>query len=165
MPSLWLQLSDLASARAVRRFELTAVDVRPASQRPADSVLAVEAFPERLGAYVAYVDTDAYPEHGVFWTRRDAEARLRLAPAGATTLVMTIHVGPAPTDVSVRVGEARQHLTMAPDETREVRLPLPSGASDVPVEVRADAFFVPAEVDPSSTDRRELGSQVRLVLE
>jgi hypothetical protein len=165
VPSLWLQLSDPAAARSVRRVELSARDVRPAGQRGGETVHAVEAFPERLQAYVAYVNGGAYPERGIFWTRGTGVARLRVAPAGASTLVLTLHVGPSATTVDVRVGDIVHRLPLAAEETRELRVILPPGQPDVPVEVKADRAFVPAQVDPSSTDTRQLGCQVRLVLE
>ena len=58
VPSVWIQLTEPQSARAVRRLELVPRDVVPAGDRPHDRVLAVEAFPERLNAYVAYVNED-----------------------------------------------------------------------------------------------------------
>ncbi|MBM3773055.1 MAG: hypothetical protein FJW27_17570 [Acidimicrobiia bacterium] len=162
-PFLWIQLTDQALAH-VRRAELRARDVVPAGDRPTPGVDIVEAFPERLGAYVGFVD-GAYPERGTFWTRANRRARLWLAPAGASTLVATLHVGPKPTAVSLRVGESREEHSLRAEETRTVRIPLPPGVLRVPIEIQARDSFVPAEVDPASADTRELGCQVRFVLE
>lgn len=165
VPSLWIQLTDLATARVVRRVELRARDVVPAGERPQPLVRVVEAFPDRLNAYVGFTGEDAYPEGGVFWTRADARARLWLAPAGAATVVATLHVGPKPTTVSVRIGEWHDEVVFAAEETRTLRIPLPPSVARVPIEVQAHDFFVPAEVDPLSADTRRLGCQVRFVLE
>ncbi len=164
VPALWMQLTDQASARSVRRLEIVALSVTPASERLQTDVTAVEAFDDRLNAYVVYLDRFTYPEHGVFWTRGRERGRLLLAPAGAGTVAMTLHVGPIATTVTVRVGERTEHFALAPEETRTIRLPLPPAAA-VPIDVQASASFRPVDVDPSSSDTRHLGCQVRLVLD
>lgn len=164
VPALWVQTTDLTTARAVRRVQVVARDVVPAGARSRDRVRAVEGVRGWPGAYVGFADGNAYPERGVFWTRADAAARVWLAPAGAQALLVTIHVGPAAATVTLRVGDRRERLMLARDETRTIRVPLARTAA-VPIEVRSDSFFVPAEVDPNSTDRRQLGCQVGLVLE
>lgn len=165
VPFLWIQATDPATARVARRVELLARDVVPAEERPQPPVRIVEALADRPNAYVGFTGAEAYPEGGVFWTRADARAHMWLVPAGATTMVATLHVGPVPTTVSVRVGEWREEVAFAPEETRTLRIPLPAGTVRVPIEIRAHNFFVPAQVDPLSTDTRRLGCQVRFVLE
>jgi hypothetical protein len=165
VPSLWLQLTDLKSARAVRRFEIAARSVEPAGTRARVEVAAVEAIPAgHVMGYMAYL-SGAYPEGGVFWTRGTQRADLLLAPAGAGTAVLTIHVGPLPTTVEVRVGDVSRVLELAANETTTLRVALPPGVSSVPLAVRAGTAFRPAQVDPTSTDTRELGCQVRVELE
>lgn len=165
VPTLWIQLTDQAAARMVRRVEVHARDVVPEGDRPRPAIRVVESIPERLGAYVGFAGHDAYPEGGAFWTRADARAHVWLAPAGASTLVATLHVGPKPTTVSIQVGEWQDELALGAEETRSVRIPLVPGISRVPIDVRARDFFVPAEVDRRSADTRQLGCQVRFVLE
>ncbi|MGE3511312.1 MAG: hypothetical protein AB7N65_20775 [Vicinamibacterales bacterium] len=164
VPALWIQTTDLTAARAVRRVQVVARDVVPAGARARGRVRAVEGVRGRPGAYVGFADGNAYPERGPFWTRADTPARVWLAPAGAQALLVTIHVGPAPATVTLRVGDRRERLMLARDDTRTLRIPLARTAA-VPIEVQSDSFFVPAEVDPNSTDRRQLGCQVGLVLE
>jgi hypothetical protein len=164
VPSLWMLLTDPASARAVRRLEVRPVSLVPAGERTAD-VRVIEALPQRANAYIGYVDDSAFPENGVFWTRGTERGTVLLAPAGAATLVLTLHVGPVATPVTVWVGEARSEIAMAAEETRVVRLPLPPGAGAVKVAVQAGASFRPSEVDARATDSRSLGCQVRLELE
>lgn len=165
VPSVWIQLTDLASARSVRRLDIVPRDVVPVGDRSHEPVLAVEGFDGRLNAYAAYVNDEAFPERGTFWTRAGGTARVLVAPAGASAMVVTMHVGPLPSSVSVRVGDHVESIAFARDETRTIRVPIAPGARVVPVEVRSSAFFRPHEVDPSSSDTRELGCQVRLVLE
>jgi hypothetical protein len=165
VPMLWLQLTDLESARAVRRVEVVARALTPGPERSREAVQAVETVPGPPGSYIAYVDHDTYPERGVFWTRARERGRVIVVPSAARSLVMTLHVGPKATTVTVRVGSDTQMLALGAEETREVRWSLPENQGTVPVEVTASASFRPIDVDPSSTDARQLGCQVRLVLE
>lgn len=164
VPSFWLQLTDLGAARAVRRLEIVARSVEPSSTRESVNVLAVEAVAGWMNGYVAYL-AGAYPENGVFWTRGKEAGRMLLAPAGASVALLRLESGPAPIEVRLAVGGEERTVALEPRETAEVRLSLPPGASAVPVEVQASASFRPSEVDPSSTDTRQLGCRVRLVLE
>ena len=165
VPSLWMQLTDQSSARAVRRLQLVALDVLPASERPPGKAVTVEALSDRPNAYLAYMDDNAFPERGVFWTRGLARTRVELAPAGAQTVVLTLHVGPRKTGVSLRLGDRTDMLTLQADETRALRFMLRAGILSVPLVVQASAMFRPADVDRSATDTRELGCQVRVELE
>ena len=164
VPTLWLQLTDLESVRAVRRVEVVARALTPRPERSRETVQAVETVPGPPGSYIVYVDHATYPEKGVFWTRAGERGRVIVVPGAARSLVMTLHVGPQATTVTVRVGSDTQTLALGAEETREVRWSLPDQAT-VPVEVAATASFRPIDVDPSSTDSRQLGCQVRLVLE
>jgi hypothetical protein len=164
IPAVWMQLTDTASARAVRRLEIAPSIVVMAAQRPLLDVRAAEGLDGRVGAYVAYLDGSTYPERGMFWTVGRQAGRLLIAPAGATALRMTVHAGPRPNVVLVKVADHEERLSLAAEETRTVRVALPNMPA-VAVEVRASASFRPSDVDPTSSDRRELGCQVRLVLE
>lgn len=164
VPVFWLQLTDLESARAVRRLEIDARSVEPASARSRADVLAVEATSGWMNGYLAYLG-GAYPENGVFWTRATEAARLLLVPAGAGTAIVRFEAGPVLTDVRLAIGGDVRTLALKPRGTAEVRVPLPAGVSSIPVEVQASAAFRPSEVDSSSSDTRQLGCRVRLVLE
>ena len=101
----------------------------------------------------------------MFWTRGTERGTVLVAPAGATTLAITLHVGPTPTPVTIWVEQARNDIVMAAEETRVVRLPLPPGAGMVTVAIQAGSSFRPSEVVPTATDSRSLGCQARLALE
>jgi hypothetical protein len=165
VPSLWVLLTDAASARAARRLEIRPLSLVPAGDRIAADVRAVEMLPGRPNAYLGYVDEGTFPENGVFWTRGTDRGTVLLAPAGATTLVMTLHVGRAPTPVTIWVDRSHSEIVMNADETRVVRQPLPPGVGAVTVAVQAASSFRPSQVEPTSTDSRSLGCQVRLALE
>jgi hypothetical protein len=162
--ALWILLTDPASARAARRLEVKPLSLLPAGERGANEVHAVELVPGRPNAYLAFTDERTYPENGVFWTRGSERGTMLLAPAGATTLVITVHVGPVPTPVTIWVDETRSEVALAAEETRVVRMPLPAAARMVSVAVQAGSSFRPSEV-AKSDDSRSLGCQVRLSLE
>jgi hypothetical protein len=165
VPSLWILLSDPASARAARRLEIRPLSLVAAGDRVVTEVRAVEALPGPPNAYMAYIDEGTFPENGVFWTRGTERGAVRLAPAGATTLVLTLHVGPVATPVTIWVEQARHDIAMAADETRVLRLPLPAGAAAVTVAIQAGSSFRPSEVAPNVADSRSLGCQARPALE
>ena len=162
---MWMQLTNRDAAAAVRRVEITPRFVEPAGERPPGRVQVVEGFDDRPRAYLAYMDTNTYPERGVFWTKGTGRGRLLLAPAGAATAVVTVHVGPKAGIVSLRVGAQTEELSLHPEETTTVRITLPPGGQVVPIEVGVTSSFRPAQVDPTSWDFRQLGCQVRVVLE
>ena len=165
VPTLWLQLTDLESARTVRRVEVVARALVARPDRPREIARVIETVPGPPGSYIGYFNEETYPERGVFWTRERGRGRVIVVTGGARTLVMTLHVGPKATNVTVRVGSDTQTFALSAEETREVRWPLSPNRETVPVDVAADASFRPSDVDRRSTDTRQLGCQVRLVLD
>jgi len=166
-PEVWVRLTDRETALRVRRVHVAAEVLKLIDPpRRAEHVRAIEPLGEN-GGHLAYLDHNAFPEHGVFWTRGTEQTTVLVAPAGAGSLRLVLHVGPSRTRVSVSMNGQHQHLELAAEETREVVFPLPhaSAASTVALTVRADAAFIPARVDSSSADTRRLGCQVRIVLE
>jgi hypothetical protein len=165
VPSLWALLTDATSARAARRLEIRPMSLVPAGERIAAEVHKIESLPGRPNAYVAYVDKGTFPENGVFWTRGTDRGALLLAPAGATRLAVTLHVGPVPTNVTIWIGEERSEVMMAAEETRVVRFAIPTAARAVHFAIQASSSFRPSETVSTSTDTRNLGCQARLALE
>ena len=125
---------------------------------------AIEAIAERPGAFIVYTDDDTYPEGGVFWTQGTDAGTVLVDPAGASTLVLTLHVGPAGGVVRVTVDGQDRSVTLSPDQTRQLEIPLAPGARLVPVVIAAPGQFRPSDHEPGSTDRRWLGCQVRVGL-
>ena len=114
---------------------------------------------------MAYVNDGAFAEGGVFWTRGTAEADVLVASAGASTVNLTIHAGPAGGDVRVRANETRSTITLRGGETRTLPVPVSSGARVVALSVQSSTAFRPSDVETGSTDTRELGCQVRVDVE
>ena len=124
---------------------------------------AIESIEGHPGAAIVYADEETYPEGGVFWTRAANRGEVVVVPAGASQLVLTLHVGPIGRGVvALTVAGRNLDAEMGPDETRQVVVDVPPGAALVPIAVQAPGFFRPASVDPKSTDTRALGVQVRV---
>src|SRR5262249_17348135 len=151
---LWISLSEASSAEAVQRVEIEPVAIVPRSQRFADAVRAVEPIEGRPNAYILYVNDQTYPEGGVFWTRADNRGEVLGATAGASQLVLTLHVGPISGTVKLSVAGVPLNLDMHPNETREIVVPVPPDGPPVSVGVQAPGWFQPARVDPASGDTR-----------
>ncbi|MEQ1868434.1 MAG: hypothetical protein ABL961_00225 [Vicinamibacterales bacterium] len=153
-------------AAAVSRVEIVPVSVVPASERDPSPVYAVESLPARPGALIAYVDEWSYPEHGTFWTRGTARARILVAPAGAANMTMFVSAGPNTSRVTWRIGlDAPQTVTVPAGEEISLVVPLVTTATLVAIELQSSTEFRPGEVDVASTDMRRLGCRVRIEFE
>jgi hypothetical protein len=165
VPQLWVQVSDPASARGAVRVEIEPLSIVPASQRPHIDAGVVESLPGRQNAYMVYVDEGTFPEGGVFWTRGTSRGEVLVAPAGSSTIVLTLHLGPVGGTVRLQVGGRQLDVLMSAGETRTVAVEVPSRFSYVSVAVQAPGAFRPADVDPTSSDVRLLGCQVRVAVD
>ena len=165
VPQLWVQVSDPASARGAVRVEIEPLSIVPASQRPHIDGGVVESLPGRRNAYMVYVDEGTFPEGGVFWTRGTSRGEVLVAPAGASTVVLTLHLGPVGGTVRLQVSGRQLDVLMSAEETRTVAVDVPSGSSYVSIAVQAPGAFRPADVDPKSSDVRSLGCQVRVAVD
>jgi hypothetical protein len=178
--NFWLQLTDLSAAKAVTKVEIVPLAAIPRSRRPRIGVQAVASIPGRPSAYLVHPDRSTFAEGATFWTRGTGAGAVVLAPGGADEAVLTLHVGPNVGLVRVVVGSEEGSVPAGEDElwgppppqvlevhlereeTRTVTFPLPEGVGWVPITVQTSASFRPADVDPASTDMRELGCQVRI---
>jgi hypothetical protein len=164
LPAVWLQLTDRNSAQAAVRFEVDPHSVVARGNRPSAGAVAADVIAGRPGAYLVYADRNSYPEGGVFWTRGTQRGRVLIAPAGASTLALTLHAGPNASLVELSIGSTTRQEHLSAGETREVVAPIPAGTAWLSVAAKSSAAFVPAAADPASSDGRSLGSQVRVGL-
>jgi hypothetical protein len=162
VPQLWVQMSDAPSAAAARRVDVIPQTIVPRTQRPMVAVKRVESVPGRPGAYMAYVDDNAYPEGGIFWTRGTSGAEVLIATAGAPALNLTLHAGPLHGTVRLTIDGHPRDVALGSGETRVVSVPIRPEASYVAVRVQSPGAFRPADVERGSTDTRLLGCQVRV---
>jgi hypothetical protein len=161
---LSVNIPDRAVAAGVARIEIVPTAVVPRSRRADIPVRAVESIAGTPGSYIVYTDDRAYPEGGVFWTRGTEAATILVAPANASRIVLTLHLGPQAGEVRVSVAGQEHVAAVEADGIASFETPVPEGLRLVPITVQAPGMFRPADVDPASTDRRRLGCQVRVEL-
>jgi hypothetical protein len=162
VPGVTVQLTEVRTAQQAVRVEIVPDTLVPASRRLAGEVRGVEPIAGPPNAYMDYLDDHSYPEGGVFWTRGTDRATVAVAPAGAHEIVLTLHVGPNAGTVHLSIGDERRDLQLRAEETRDLSIAPPPGARYVVIAAQAPADFRPSDVDPSSSDTRRLGVQIRV---
>jgi hypothetical protein len=162
VPQLWIQMSEAASAAAARRVDVIPATILPRSERPRVDVRRIESLPGPEGAYMAYVDDNAFPEGGIFWTRGTARTEVLVATVGKPFVNLTLHTGPLRGAVHLVIDGKPREVEIGSGGTRVVSAPVRAGASYVALSIQSPGAFRPSEVDPASTDTRLLGCQVRV---
>jgi hypothetical protein len=104
---------------------------------------------------VFFHDASTHPEPEGFWTNGRAITRVTMTGRDGLPPLVRLRAGPLATRVVI-TGAVDEALALEPHASREVRLPSNPGAA-WPLEIRSSASFVPADVDPQSRDRRDLG--------
>ena len=160
----WIGLSDPRLARIVQKVELTTNAIVPRRDQPVVAARVIEAISARPGAFLVYTGPQTYPEGGVFWTRGKDTASVYVSTGGASTLALTLHIGPRGGAVRLSVDGQDRSLTLEPNSTRQIEIPVRPDHTMVQVIVAASTEFRPADHEPGSTDRRRLGVQVRVDL-
>ena len=164
-PPLWLGANALPLAQGLSRLDLTPLAIVERARRGEARAAGIDPVPGRAGAYLVYLDRGAFDEGGAFWTQGGREADLLLVPAGATRLRGWAGAGAAGGEASVTISGTRYQWTLAPGQRQAIDVALPPGTRTVPIHVAFSGGFRPADVDPSSQDRRLLGLRVELSVE
>ncbi len=113
-------------------------------------------------AQVFFYDERVEPEPSGFWTRADSTSRFVVTLAPDRPTALRLRAGARAVAVETRVdGGDVQRLTLAPEDTGEVTLR--SRHKVASVAIATDGGFVPAEIDPTTRDRRRLGVWVEVV--
>ena len=162
---LAVEVPDLQTAQAVSEVQIVPRAVLPPSERPEIRARTIESLPGRERSYVIYLNDEAYPEGGVFWTRGTATAETLLAVAGASRLTLALSTGPMSGPVTVTAAGESRTVDMTGDRSTTISFALPPGQSLVPVAIRSAVMFRPGEVNPASGDLRGLGCHVGISLD
>lgn len=123
------------------------------------------------GFQLLYLDKNSWLREAdglSFWTRGNSRAELLVRTnEPERRLEMTLHAGPLATTVAIELEGERATVTLAPDQTAVVQLAPPTGfkygyypdhkSYIWRLSITTDSGFVPAEVNPNSTDTRVLG--------
>ena len=157
-------------ARAEPTIVLRATEVTDAHRRlEHDQVAATLRTPR---ATVYFLDWYVWPEARAFWIRAERTVRFLVtppatagsatpgaeAPASGATARLRVRCGPVVNGVTVTSPRGRERFEV---EAGGRALVVVGAASEIiPVEMRTSSGFVPAEIDPRSGDRRDLGCRV-----
>ena len=134
-------------------------------RREVGRIQSVRPIGDRTGAYLFFMDLNTLVEPDINWVRGARVSELLVAPADASRMRVVVRNGGGDNRIGVTVGDHTEQFELAAWETRELALPVPSGSELIPIRVHPEGGFVPAEVEPGSTDTRLLGCTVTVVLE
>ncbi|MEO5822937.1 MAG: hypothetical protein ABIT71_20720 [Vicinamibacteraceae bacterium] len=110
---------------------------------------------------VFFYDERVSPEPTGFWTRGDSSSRLAVSLAPDRPTLLRLRAGPVGATVQTIVDGDVQRVTLEPKATRDITLR--SRHTVASVEMLTEGGFVPAELDPTTRDRRRLGVWVEVV--
>jgi hypothetical protein len=163
VPPLWIGASSQALTTQVTRVELLAEAVAPAATHEREPVRALENIDGRPGAYLAYLDREAFPENGVFWTRGESETRVALTTEGSESVRLAVETGAAGGTAALDVDGVPAIRELPPRTLENVDVVPRSGRRTIRVRVKFSAGFRPSEAE-GGTDTRWLGLRVRPLL-
>ena len=150
---------------------VTGVSVVPQSVVPHDErrevgrIRSVKPIGNRTGAYLFFMDLYTFVDPENNWVRGARVSEFLVSPAGAGRMRVVIRNGGADNRIGVTVGDHTEQLDLLAWETRELALPVRSGSELIPIRVYPESGFVPADVEPGSTDNRLLGCTVTVFLD
>ena len=163
--SVLVRPADRIAGAGISQVEIAPTSLVAASAREDTPVHAIESIEGHQGGYIVYVDGNAYPERGVFWTRAEAEAHIRVMPGDARRIVLILNLGPRSGRVRLTIGGEERLVDVGANTVVRLPLDVPPNAGLVPISVQSPVSFRPSETDPASNDTRRLGCQVRVQLE
>jgi hypothetical protein len=163
-PLLWIGASDPSLIENTVRIELVPLKVSAEAQRTRAAPVAIENIDARPGALLGYMDHQAFPEKGVFWTRGESTTEVVVIASGAHSMTVSLEAGAAAGAASVDIGGVPTQVTLAERETKSIDLALRPDQTSTRLQVGYTAGFRPADVDAASKDRRWLGVRVKVTV-
>ncbi|MFP5378817.1 MAG: hypothetical protein ACLGHP_03515, partial [Vicinamibacteria bacterium] len=146
--------------RAIAGIAVRPIHIVNASARPrVPQVLGGTDYGE-TAAY--FHDEQIYAEPGGFWTRGARRAVVTFAGAEGAGLGLRMHGGGRSNRVTVSARDWQTTVDLVPGATEEFELP-PHVGRVITVTFDTEDVYVPADTDPASGDRRELGAWVELI--
>jgi hypothetical protein len=153
-------VGSLELEQATARITITPLSIVDRSRRlQAPEVLAAAQYGPTM---FLFHDNRVFPESTGFWTAGEQRLRVAVATdddAGPTTL--RLHAGPEPNRVAFSSPGWQQTVVLQPGVEETVTLPS-SSRRVVELEIATERGFVPANVDASSKDRRNLGAWIQV---
>ncbi len=162
-PPLWLGVSDPDLARSIARVELVPTAIR-GTAGDLEPVRAVENIGGSDDAFIAYLDREAFPEGGVFWTRGESQARLLVSTRDARSIRFDVETGAAAGLATVEVDGVATTRALPPRANAAIDVTLAPEQRHVQVRIGFTGGFRPRDVEDTN-DGRWLGLRVRPQLE
>jgi len=159
--------AEFVAFRATPQVETTITSLRLTPVRVVDAASRL-----RTGAIVStasfgsmlafFHDTDAYIEPAGFWVKGQARLRVTLMKPEAATdpFMLNLHSGARANRVTLATPHWSERFDLVPNVTRTIVVPARARDRLMPLEIRTTSGFVPAEIEPGSSDRRQLGCWV-----
>jgi hypothetical protein len=158
-PPIWLGVSSADLAAEVSRVDLEPIAVSAHTDADVPTARVVENIDGEPGAYLMYLDDEAYPEGGVFWTRGRSTARLVAYAEQASVLVLDTASGAAGGHATVEANGVAHAFDLPAESRHVIELPLTSDAARVSLRVSFSGAFRPSDVGQSQ-DHRSLGLRI-----
>lgn len=116
----------------------------------------------RLGGTTVYFhDSRVHAEGEGFWTPGSSTIMVTMAAPRAEAMTVDLRAGPIRTAAELSVHGWRERVLIEPNGERRVTLPA-STAGVLRLFIETSTGFVPATLDPASSDRRSLGIWVAI---
>ncbi len=145
-------------------------DIRPVSlvarsaRLDVRGVRSVQPLASRPGAYIFFLDDNAYPEGEFSWTRGGRQTELLVTSSGVSALRFRLQNGASGGSVHLSVAGSGRDFSLAPWETRTIEMPVPPAARWVRVTISSEGAFRPSDVESGSRDTRLLGCRFSVAL-
>ena len=156
----------LSSATSLRITPLRIIDKNNRESSLHGPSRIVLAAIEAPAASILFHDEDVYPEKIGFWVHGESTAYMTVAahhPDRGVTL--RVHSGAMPNTVTFATPTWGERVALVPGTPRDVHVPAPARPGPFLLRVTTDKGFVPADVMPGNTDRRNLGCWIEIVQE
>ena len=148
----------LDSAQMLLLRPVSIVDVSKRIRTP--PVLSAIAF----GATsIFFHDEGVYPESSGFCLPGRSSIEMTIAPSEPDTPVtLRTHCGAQPNTLTLETAGWREEIALVPNLTRDISVPVSARPGPMTLRATTTDGFVPARVEPGSTDRRLLGCWVEV---
>jgi hypothetical protein len=163
-PPIWVGATSRELTDRVRMAELVVRRIERKVDGGWESAKQLEQVPGWPNAYLAYLDTNAYPENGFFWTHPHSETRMMVFPAGAARLHLSARSGAGAGEAHIEIDGVPTTVTLGPWETRTFDVALRPDQETVRLTFAFNNGFRPSDVDPTSHDSRWLGMYITVAL-
>jgi hypothetical protein len=162
--------AEFVGFRTARKVEPAIAELRLRARH-------VEAAPQRFRAPTVrsaadfgvarafFHDGNAYPEREGFWAKGRTTTRLTIQKSTdrSGAVMLAIHSGARPNTVTLTTSDWSDRLELVPGLTSRIVIPSGSRELFIPLSITTDGGFVPAEVDDTSKDRRQLGAWIAFI--